>query len=299
MEKLEDVIKLISSSDGYFYVSRSKLSCASLYYERLICSGMKDANTSELILPYLSSDGLGAVAEYLQTGSIPGLNNIADASCLERLTNILEAGSYLQIDGLLCLCKEYLTSVVSIQLWKPVLDLASDYYLQDLKVFVQKYLCENFSDCSKTRDFLLLSKDNVLAVLDSDEANADEQEIFNAALSWILFDENRSAYASGVFDTVRFSLMTDIEIKNCMQTLSTHDLVDACMQISEVQSLRNDPQLICTAANQKSKPRCTIRAVLATGGFTSKVSPYSTKEIPYTRLLVNSSISRSVIFGEK
>lgn len=275
MEKLADVIKLISSSNACFYVSRSKLSSASLYYERLTCSGMKDANASELILPYLSSDGLDAVAEYLLTGALPGMNNIADASCLERLKKILEAGSYLQIDGLLCLCKEYLTSVVSMQLWKPVLDLANDYYLQDLKVFVQKYLCENFSDCSKTRDFLLLSEDNVLAVLDSDEANADEQEIFNAALSWISFDENRSAYASGVVDTVRFSLMSDIEINNCVQTLSAHDLLDNCVQISEVQSFRSNPQLKCTAANKKAKHRCTMRAILATGGFTSKVSLYS------------------------
>lgn len=278
MEKLEDVIKLISSSNACFYVSRSKLSNASLYYERLICSGMKDANTSELTLPYLSSDGLDAVAEYLQTGAIPGLNKIADASCLGRLRKILLAGSYLQIDGLLCLCKEYLTSVVSMQLWKPILDLASDYCLQDVKVFVQKYLCENFSDCSQTRDFLLLSKDDVLAVLDSDETNADEQEIFNAALSWILFDESRSAYASEVFDTVRFSLMTDVEIKNCVQTLGAYDLLDGCMQISEVQSFRSDPQLKCTASNKKAKHRCTVKAVLATGGFTSKVSLHS-KEI--------------------
>lgn len=271
MEDPKDVITLVADNDKAFSVNRSKLALGSRYYERLLCSGMKDSGDVELKLSLLCETGLCAVSEYLQTGKVSALDE-TDVSDLETLRSTLEAGSYLQMDGLVSICKDYLVSLVSSESWKEILDISNEYYLEEPKSSVLTYLCKNFVICSKKDDFLLLSIDDLLEVLRSDETEGEEIEIFDAALEWVLCDDSHCDNASKIFDTVRFPLMTCDQIRQSTVMLDTNGFHEFSEKLKEeMQTFGNSSLRLANFHTSKVKQRCITKAVLATGGFTLKV----------------------------
>ena len=83
-------------------------------------------------------------------------------------------------------------------------------------------------------EFLLLSKEQLIGIISSDEINVrNEEQVFNAVMQWVKFDlTNRRSYLSQVLGNVRFCLMSpkflvsvssDVLVKN---DEDCRDLVD-------------------------------------------------------------------------
>jgi BTB And C-terminal Kelch len=198
------------------------------------------------------------------------------------LIQVVAAASYLQISELLNECGEWFIRKLAQSTWLRTLQLSYIYGLQDVRQAVYKYIVKNFSSHRKLLRLSALRKlslEDICTIIDDDDINAKEKDIFNVALSWLKCNGKANDQSvPRILSVIRFPMMSVAELEMCAIELSALSLpVDLYGQLLEESKLLTAGSKNCVLTERQMQPRCLIEVVLALGGFTTK--EYSTSRM--------------------
>jgi len=128
---------------------------------------------------------------------------------------VLSCATELGLDIIVEMCMSYLEQV---DVENAVLhySIAENNALKELKEVVLDFLLSNFSEVSKTKHFVYMPFERLLAILKDDELCVEEEiDVFHAVVDWVDFNrQSRSQYAYQLLQCVRFTLMSAEVISN-------------------------------------------------------------------------------------
>ena len=126
-----------------------------------------------------------------------------------NISEVFAAAHLLQVAGIVEKCKEYMIEKVSVATCFLFLAIAEKYELNDVRTKANEFILGNFLEVSKSAEFKTISKDALCSYLSSDLLNfkKNEVEVFDAALRWLEWDEERIQFVGEVMKNVRFMLI--------------------------------------------------------------------------------------------
>lgn len=166
---------------------------------------MKERTEFEVPIGEVDGITLNSLVKYCYTGCI----DIKDTNISELLTAV----SMMQFSDIEQKCIEYLTQQLQSN---PInclkLNLIADRYsFRELREQTIDVACENFRIVSKTDDFMQLNYQVLREILTSDKVFAPEEDIFDAAMKWINYDEsNRKILIGEILHILR---LTQVDLK--------------------------------------------------------------------------------------
>ena len=210
---------------------------------------------------------------------------------------MIGAASYLQVDELLSLCSQQLTLQIS-KCWHLVLRIASCYGLANVQSAACKHISKNLYQIQHKagemwNNFKDLPARDLCMVLDDDDCNATEKEIFDAAIAWLKHEVMRiTTYSGEVLALVRFPLMSRDDLQMCTIELASSDILPDCYStlLEEAQAYHDETVGDAVVSSRRTRMRSSVDVVIALGGFT--VTEQTTNRfqvIPVAELLDQSS----------
>lgn len=174
----------------------------------MLSTDMKEARMGAIELKDVDGDTLRFLINYCYTGEIEitsdNIETLLPAASRYEFVEIEEEcskflGKFLKRNPLNCIA--YYT-------------FAHLYNLVGLKELARQLICKHFMEIKDSEDFLALDVDELIAVIKSDDLMApNEEEIFNAVMSWIARDEiERKSISAKILEVIRFTQM-DITVK--------------------------------------------------------------------------------------
>lgn len=162
----------------------------------------------EIAIGCITGDRLRAVIDYFYTGQI----EIAP----DNVEILLYVASEFEFVDITEECSKYLEfylnkNPLNCAAYYAVADM---YNIADLRRLSMQFMCHFFNIIKDTPSFAEISPNLLLELLSSDNLNVQrEEDVFNAVLAWITFDEsNRMRYRAVLFKLIRFTLM-EIPVK--------------------------------------------------------------------------------------
>lgn len=161
---------------------------------------MKERTASEVSIGKVNGITLNSVVKYCYTGCI----DINDTN----ITELLAASTMMQFKAVEEKCIEFLKQQLQsnpINCLK-LYSVADTYSFLRLKEQSIQTASEHFSIISKIDDFMQLDVELLKEILASDNISVAEEEVFEAAMTWIEYDEaNRKKFIEEILTTVRLT----------------------------------------------------------------------------------------------
>lgn len=167
---------------------RLVLAAVNRCFNVMFTSDFKEKDQREITLENVNGDELKMLIDFCYTGSID-INE-------QNVYAILNAATYLEFLQIELKCRDFLmenlNSTNCVSTW-----IAVEPFANLKKLSKQAMLCaeQHFLEIIDTNEFLQLSSDYLLQLLESEELNIwSEEQVFNAMLRWIEYDEERRKY---------------------------------------------------------------------------------------------------------
>ncbi|GFN75671.1 kelch-like protein 41 [Plakobranchus ocellatus] len=234
---------------GYWDVSVNKRfleGLHQLFSEKLLCdftlqAGSEQVDVHRCVLaacsPYFKA--MLTLNTYENTKRIATLQNVDSAVLLDLVNfmykgevsvsssnaqSLLVAADMLQIQGLVQLCEEFMSSSLCAENCLDVFSFADFQNLTDLKEISKLFVLNNFESIYCTEAFLSLNMNHVKLLLSSDELNVSREEVvYEALILWIKHDlERRKNDLMLLLFCVRFPL---IDVTFINSKVSNDDLI--------------------------------------------------------------------------
>jgi len=195
-EELCDAVLVVEGRR--FPVVRALLSCWSPYFRAMFTNGMAEQGQREIELQEIDADALELVLTYMCSGRIQFTTDNAIA--------VLNVAHRYQLAALLQGCKAFLKTVISdATCCQLLVNCCGD---GDVEFACREYITAHFQTVKLTQGFFMLSAHHLSSVLDSDELDMNEEDIFRAAISWIDHGrEERAGHADELLAHVRLPLI--------------------------------------------------------------------------------------------
>jgi len=210
---------------------------------------------------------------------------------------VIAAASYLQIDELLLLCSQQLIQQISKR-WNLVLYIANCYGLTNVRHTVYKHVSKNLRQIQHDggemwNSFKNLPARDICLVLDDDDCNATEKEIFDAALGWLKHEVMRIPSCSReVLAVIRFPLMSPDDLQTCTSELTSSDILPDCYStlLEEAITYHQVADGDSVVGGRRTRMRNSVDVVIALGGFTaSEQTTNRFQVLPVTELWEHSA----------
>ncbi|XP_067115121.1 kelch-like protein 9 [Osmerus mordax] len=262
-----DVTLVPGDSSDTFPVHRVIMASASDYFKAMFTGGMREQEMREIKLHGVSKTGLKNIIDFIYTSRV----NL----CLANLQDTLEAANFLQVLPVLGFCNELLSSEITIDNCIEVERIAADMLLEDVKVNIGEFVCQNLSDLVQSGRYLQLSQTSLAYALASDSLKGfSEMELYRIARAWL--DHDPPARRSSVYALmrhIRFPLMSPMELMQISQedegtdgnTVMRSDT--ACVNLLlEASNYQMMPFLQPALQTERTRIRSDARHLLALGG---------------------------------
>ena len=263
-------VTLVVSDSKEIKVHRGVLSEASLFFEKLLNTNMRESNEAVINLEMLTESCLRDILEYIYTGAILVLND-------DMAQELLGMADYLVLPNLKTLASKYLIDHISANSSISSYYLAEKYHCEELLSVSKTFILANFTTVAKTEDFLNLPGKEVKMWISSDDIQVSaEEDVFKIILRWIghvkierndcfveLFREVRLIYVSRDFlhsDIVTNDLVNDNEycialVKDAIRFVDSKGHLPLCVKprnsleipvvFIAVKSTSQEYQLVC------------------------------------------------------
>lgn len=141
------------------------------------------------------------VLQYIYTGKTDMVR--------QNTESVLAAAVRLQIECLQEICEELLAVRLTAETCVGIYKLASGLGCVALTKKAWAYLLELFESVVSTQEFMKLTVEELISIINDDDLNTSSEEVVSdAVLSWISGDmKNRAQYLEKLFGFVRFPLM--------------------------------------------------------------------------------------------
>ncbi|XP_014244657.1 kelch-like protein 10 isoform X2 [Cimex lectularius] len=275
------VIRLEDGSS--FPVHRAILSACSSYFRSLFTTTLHQSEKTDVLLPGLASNILGALLEYAYLRRI----TITE----DNVTYLLSAADYLAILGVIEQCCEFLKTQLNPENCIGILKYARDHFCLKLEKEAFTYVMRNFVQVAqRSEEILNLGVDEIKEIVGSDELNVKSEElVWEFVLRWISKDpENRKQHIVILMGQIRLGLM---DTQFFLEHVKEHQYVagnDLCRPII-IDTLRflYDLEMITQRTGEVStpeiaRPRVPHEILFAIGGWsggspTNYIETYDTR----------------------
>ena len=232
------------------------LSCYSKFFENLFRTNFKEKHQKQVEINGFDGQIIKLIIDYIYSGSIKIEN--------KNVTDIISASDYLQLDALKHFCFEYLESELTAEnclkficasiLYKPGSSLDKAYQL----------LSENLDEMSQTEMFQVLSKTDLISILEKMEKNKSSEEAkYTAITNWVKCDrETRSKDFPQLFQSIDLNKVRFEFLKNVVTTDSLVEDHVSCMKavlgcsmsrLSEMKSNQTGSKILCIVGNDSKQ----------------------------------------------
>jgi len=184
-------------------------------------------------------------------------------------------------------CSKLLILNLSRDTWLDTLLLSHCYILIAVRTAVYKYVVRHFCHRPKLLSRSALSKltlEDICSIIDDDDVNVKEKEIFDVAYLWLkhCMKITNEAVAT-VLALIRFSLMSVEDLQLCIDQMADLSVpVESYFHLfEEAKRYAADPKS-CSVGERRRQARCLVDVVMALGGFTT--TEHSTSRMQLLRL---------------
>lgn len=175
---------------------RNVLVSSSPYFRAMFCSSFMERQQTKITLKGVPSTVLSSIVDYVYTGLI----NIS----MEVVLPLMQAASMLQYGRLFEACSSYLQEQLSPDNCLSMIRLSEIMNCDSLRNKAKEMAMKRFSDISGSEDLCELSLPELLGYLEDDSLCAEEEQVFEALVSWIHHDPlTRRGAVSDLFKKVR------------------------------------------------------------------------------------------------
>ncbi|XP_046864948.1 LOW QUALITY PROTEIN: kelch-like ECH-associated protein 1B [Xenia sp. Carnegie-2017] len=185
-----------------FPAHRIVLAGASRYLQAMFTNGMLESGKTKVDIGDIEPQTMANLLDFVYTGSIELTTNNVQQLCA--------GATMLHLTSLANSCANFLEAHMDYFNCIGIRAFADHYSCTSLENFAFRYICEHFLDVVQSEEFLQLSKDGLLELIQSNLIQVySEDEIFNAVEVWIKHHyEARKGMASELLQHVRLPLVS-------------------------------------------------------------------------------------------
>ena len=184
---------------------RRVLSEASLFFEKLLNSDMKETQEGVVRLEMFTESIMAATLQFIYTGDVQILTE-------DNARDLIVVADYLFLEKLKLLAGEVLVQTLNTSNCISTYLFAERYLLEDLLSNTSKFICANFSSiyAANRENVLNMSSREVEMWISSDELNVSaEEDVYKFILAWIEHDRpRRRRYFNSFVNHVRFQYVS-------------------------------------------------------------------------------------------
>ncbi|XP_043933897.1 kelch repeat and BTB domain-containing protein 8 [Protopterus annectens] len=187
-----------------FACHRNVLAAISPYFRSMFTSGLTESTQKEVRIVGVEEESMHLVLNYAYTSRVI----LTEANVQALFT----AASIFQIPSLQDQCAQYMISRLDPQNSIGVFMFADAYGHQELRDKSQDYIRKKFLCVTKEQEFLQLSRDQLISVLNSDDLNVDREEhVYESIIRWHEHEPlKRTAHLADIFaKCIRIPLMDE------------------------------------------------------------------------------------------
>ncbi|XP_073481923.1 kelch-like protein 6 [Aquarana catesbeiana] len=198
-KSLTDVVLCVGTS--LFPCHRVVLAAASNYFRAMFCNDLKEKYEEKIIIKGVDAETMAIILDYAYTSKM--------VITKQNVQKILEAASLFQFLRMVDACSSFLTEALHPENCVGILRLADAHCLESLKLQVQNYIIQNFSQVVNYEEFLELPFDILNHILRSDELNVtEESQVFETVIKWVCYKQpERITLLPKMLEYVRLPLL--------------------------------------------------------------------------------------------
>uniref|UniRef100_A0A3Q3LBB8 Kelch repeat and BTB (POZ) domain containing 3 n=1 Tax=Mastacembelus armatus TaxID=205130 RepID=A0A3Q3LBB8_9TELE len=223
----------IKVQERSFPCHRCVLAACSDFFRAMFEVDMRERGDGSVTLGNQCSVAVGSFLDFAYSGEALITDSNVDM--------LFQLASFLQVSVLSRACSDFLIGTMDLYNCLSLLSLAEAYGSSSLLQSANEFVVQNFSELSKTQDFLDMQVNVLEACLRSDALNVfNEEAVVMSLLRWIRYDlPGRHKLLPGLLSLTKLHHLPASALQNCMQfmseTLLSND--ESCLALlSEAQS---------------------------------------------------------------
>ncbi|EJW79909.1 kelch domain-containing protein family protein, partial [Wuchereria bancrofti] len=272
--KLCDVILVVGNVR--FSAHRIVLAATIPYFRAMFTADMAESQQEEIHLKDFEPDTLEQLIAFSYTGSI----RITAAN----VQSMMHAANFLQLNGIVDECSKFLKCRLHAQNVLGIRSFAMALGCVSLVLSADCFLHKHFLSVSQGEEYLALSIDDLITILDRDELFVEsEEQIFDACMRWVQHNPERKQYLSRLLTCVRMPLLKPHFITD---HVASHPFIRECLDcrdlIDEAKDYHLMPERRKFFKKFRTKQRCCFDVpglIFAVGGLTNSGDSLSTVEM--------------------
>ncbi|XP_056263171.1 kelch-like protein 10 [Pseudoliparis swirei] len=216
------------------------------------------ADKKVFVIPGVSPDAMRLIIEFAYTGSV----SVTE----ENVQELLLAADQLNVMDVVQTCCDFLGEQLRAENCIGVFEFTDIVFCPELQRRAYRYVVEHFEEVARHEEFLQLSLQQLVDILERDDLNVRNESVaFEAVLRWIDHaPETRKAHVAVLFSKVRLALtslnyMRLKVLSNELVSTSTECLSMAEGVLEAIGHIRT--------SNPLSRPRLPNAVLLAIGGW--------------------------------
>ncbi|XP_033876768.1 kelch repeat and BTB domain-containing protein 8-like [Acipenser ruthenus] len=206
-EQLTDIVVEVDHGET-FSCHRNVLAAISPYFRSMFTSGLTESTQKEVRIVGVEAESMHLVLDYAYTSKV----TLSETNVQALFT----AASIFQIPPLQDQCAQFMVSRLDPQNCTGVFMFADAYGHQELKDKSRDYIRKKFLCVVKEQEFLHLTKEQLVGILNSDDLNVEKEEhVYDSIIHWLENDrEKREMHLSEVFaKCIRLPLLEEAFLK--------------------------------------------------------------------------------------
>ncbi|XP_071951306.1 kelch-like protein 8 isoform X1 [Antedon mediterranea] len=198
--KLCDITLIVGNK--HIHCHRLVLACCSPYFKAMLTSDMAESRQDVITIKDLDEDAVDMLINFMYTAKL--------VLTIENVQQLLYAASILQLEVITKACCDFMRTHLHPSNCLGVRNFAELHGRSELVKSADKFTHEFFCDIVRQEDFLNISFDHFLAVIDSSDLNIEnEMQVYKAVMKWVKHDlPGRERCLPELMSKVRLPMMS-------------------------------------------------------------------------------------------
>ncbi|CAI6377085.1 unnamed protein product [Macrosiphum euphorbiae] len=190
-------IKIIAKNGEEIRAHKAVLAANSKYFNIMFNSQFKESKEFEIQIQDLDPHALNLLIDFIYTSEL--------AINVQNVQEILNGICLLQLDETIrSECIDYMKSRIDPANCLGMKEMAERLGLRDFYTFSLSYALVHFSQVYKKEEFLLITFDQILQIIKSEDLCANEEDVYESVMKWIKYDiENRNKHLPDLMEYVQ------------------------------------------------------------------------------------------------
>lgn len=195
-----------------FEAHRVVLVSCSDYFRSMFTSGMKESNQKEIELRGITSKGLDKTLEiiYTSTTSLEG----------DDIFDVIAAATHLQVTPVIEFCERNFLSGMNTSNFYDFINTAKLYSMNNALKQIDVFIARNLMHIFKEGTLHLLTNEQMINCLNSDQLGLKEIDIFHITWEWFLLNSNLEEQAIALMKLIRFPMINPADLVQTVQRVN-------------------------------------------------------------------------------